>query len=55
MELDFVEDGSSPDPNSLSQRKLDKDAAVMARFGKRPQLRVCVSMWLSCANLNKDF
>ena len=44
MELQLVEDGSSPDQNSLSQRKLDKDAAVLARFGKRPQLRVCVSV-----------
>lgn len=44
MELELLEDGSSPDKNPSSLRKLDKDAAVMARFGTRPQLRVGVPM-----------
>ena len=44
MEVELLEDGPSLDKNPSSQRKVDKDAAVMARFGKRPQLRVGVSM-----------
>ena len=42
MELELVESGLSTDRNPVrsKQRKFDKDEAVLARFGKRQQLRV---------------
>ena len=50
MEVELLENGSSPGKHPSSQRKLDKDAAVMARFGKHPQLRVSVSISFPWAN-----
>ena len=42
MELELEESASLPDRNTVlsRQRKFDKDEAVLARFGKRQQLRV---------------
>ncbi len=46
MEFELVDDASSPsaNPGLPKKRKFHKDEAVLARFGKRQQLRVSTSM-----------
>ena len=46
MEVELLDNALSPerDPVHSTGRKLDKDEAVLARFGKRQQLRVSTSI-----------
>lgn len=49
MELELEDNALSHDRNPVlaRQRKFDKDEAVLARFGKRQQLRVSCYMIVS--------